>query len=125
MEGLAVKDKIIKKLCVGAAVVGLLFATTGIGFAQDGYCSGVVVKEVGAKVDGGTPINVVSLINKRSDCGDWPENATYWFVLDSANADAMLAAALTAKSLGKTVTVVSKTGNVYQSWGTLIHLSVN
>lgn len=114
---------------VGLVSVGALIAlsTSNIVMAQDGYCTGAVVKEVGAKVEGTTPKNVVLLQNSQATgaCGNWAAGGLLWFYLDSPNQDGMLASALTALSLGQPVTVVSKAGNTYTNWGSLIHVTVS
>ncbi len=116
--------KSVKKLIMVAAV-GLFLAGASSSFAESGYCTGVKVINAGAKIVGTTAVNQIRLQNTRNDCGDWAQNQTNNYTLMSENADAMLASALTALSLGYPVTVVSATADVYPNGGTMVSLFVN
>lgn len=109
-----------KVMLLAAFAVGSVCMSGAVANAEVGYCSGVTVKKAGGS--GGS--NVVALTNNRTDCGNFVKDATLWFTLDSTGKDALLASALTALSLGKPVTIVSKTSDVYTNWGTITLLTV-
>ncbi|TKB09921.1 hypothetical protein [Desulforhopalus sp. IMCC35007] len=112
-------------LTLTSYILVVIFATSQICLAQNGYCTNVKVISVGAKTSG----KIMLLQNTRTDCGDWAsgEAGQKWFFVDDANGNAngMVAAALTALTLDSSVTVVSKTANTYTNWGSLIHVSVS
>ncbi len=88
----------------------LTFALTHSCFAESNgaYCSGAKVLLSGSS----TNQKQLLLQHQRIDCGEWPANTPKWFSLDNSgnNANAMLAAALTAHATGKTVTVAPNDG---------------
>jgi hypothetical protein len=110
-----------KLMLLATCTIGLFLATSQSSFAQNGYCSDVIVTSVGANNTG----RIIQAQNTRSDCGDWERFVYKWFYVDNSggNANVMVAAAMTAMTLETSVTVVSKSGNAYPSWGTLMHVS--
>ena len=115
------------KKTVGLIAMGafLALSTSSVVNAETGYCTGVTIVEVGAKTVAGVARDAILLKNTNTGtCGNWAKNASLWFYLDTPNQDAMLATGLTALSLTSPVTVVSKTGDTYANWGTLVHVSV-
>ncbi|BHH85099.1 hypothetical protein [Desulforhopalus sp. 52FAK] len=112
-----------KLILLSTFATAFFFATFQSSFAQDGYCSDVIVTSVGANNIG----TIVQAQNTRSDCGDWERFAYKWFYVDNSggNANVMVAAAMTAMAMESTVTVVHKSGNTYTNWGSLMHISAN
>ena len=118
-------EKKMLKNRIGLIMLVMFFvlSSSNVVMAEDGYCTGVVVKEAGAKTVNGVSRNAL-LLQTTQTCGNWGSGGMIWAYLDTANQDAMLAAALTALGMGKPVTVVSALGNTYVNWGTIIHVSV-
>jgi hypothetical protein len=116
--------KFEKLILLSTTTIILLFAATQSSFAQSGYCTEAKVISAGAKTSG----IIVYLENTRTDCGNWAtgEAGRKWFFIDDSgsSANAMLAAAMSALAMDGSVTVVSKTGDTYTNWGSLVHLSV-
>ncbi len=111
---------ISKSVAVHAIFVSaflVIFATNA--YSENGFCSNVTVAKAGASDSG--PAVALTNTNTTSQCGNWVQGSTLWFKLDNTNntANAMLAAALSAKASGQKITVVSKSGNTYASWGNL------
>ena len=73
------------------------------------YCTNITIVKAGAKVNGTTAVNNVALqrdgASSGGDCDAWTTGTPIWFTLMTENQDAMLAASLTAYSLGSKVTV--------------------
>ena len=99
------------------------FALPHNSIAEDNgaWCSGGKIILSGSS----TTQKQIFLYHQRNDCGPWPAYTSWWFNLDDSggNANAMLAAALTAHATGKTVTVVPKNGLFAQN-GTLVQVFV-
>ncbi len=92
-------------------------------FAENAYCSGVEVIFAGSHSLG----KIVNLKNTRTDCGNWALGSTLFFLLDDStkNANAMLAAALSAQASGGTVLIVpidGSQGGIYSNYSTLTAL---
>lgn len=103
-----------KKILVGLGLCSLLaFPATYVTAAT---CSNVQVLEAGGTAIG----KVVKLKNMTgAQCGtNWAANAEVYFLLDttSANANSMLAAALSAQATGSNVLVVNKSGDSFAQW---------
>jgi hypothetical protein len=115
------KRRKITLLC--ASIFITLFATCQISSAESGYCTSVKVLSAGSKVDG----QLVLLQNTRSDCGTWPKDSKRWLYLDDTenNANAMLAAAMTAMALDGTVVIIPKSDESYSNNSTLIHVTAS
>lgn len=87
-------------------------------------CSGLEVISAGAKSHENAVF--VKRTASSSSCPGFDANVGgdgMWVVLDPANSDAMLAGALTALSLGTTVTIVNVSGD-FVNQGTIIELYV-
>lgn len=85
------------------------------------WCSDVKVIEAGAT----STAKAIYVMNQRTDCGpDWALNTGRWFVLDDSgsNANAMLAAVLTAQASGRTITIVGK-DRLFTMWNELVHVT--
>jgi hypothetical protein len=103
------------------AVMLFLMSVTATFAALGEICEQATVTSVGA-------FNTGNSIKVRNDAGEpftgWAAGAEIWVTLHPDNADAMLATALTAMSLGKQVTVVSP-GNSYSNWGFATQVYLN
>lgn len=107
-----------KKLVVVAMVtLSVFFGCVVTSFAT--VCSNASIQNVGAKANS----NAVFIKETTTQCDGIPD-AGLWVVLDPANADAMLATALTAMSLGKNVIVVNASGP-FVNQGTIIEIYVS
>lgn len=110
------------RICLGAfcALMLCLMSATAT-FAANGICEQATVTSVGA-------FNTGDAVKVRNDEGiaftGWPIGGEIWVTLHPDNADAMLATALTAMSLGKQVTVVAP-GNSYSNWGLVTQVFLN
>jgi len=110
------------KVGFGAFCMVLLFLMSAtVTFAANGICEKATVVAVGAKNDANS-------VKVRNDEGipftGWAVGESIWVTLHPDNADAMLATALTAMSLGKQITVVAP-GNSYSNWGLVTQIFLN
>ncbi len=106
----------------GAFCMVLLFLVSATAtFAASGICEKATVLSVGA-------FNTGNSVKVRNDEGvdftGWANGASIWVTLHPDNADAMLATALTAMSLGKQITVVAPS-NTYANWGLVTQVFLN
>ena len=98
----------VSKTVIAALVsLSFVFAMSASAFA---YCTNITITKAGAKVAGTTAVNNVALQRDVASpggagCDAWPLGTPIWFTLMTENQDAMLAAGLTALSLGHKVTV--------------------
>lgn len=100
-----------------------MFLAVGItsSFAANGICEKATVISAGAFYDG----NAVKVRNDEGiNFNGWCKGCSIWVTLHPNNQDAMLATALTAKSLTKFVTVVAPS-NVYVNWGIATQVFMN
>ena len=109
------------KIGFGVFCMAMLFLMSAtVTFAGNGICEKATVVAVGAK-------NTGNAIKVRNDEGvaftGWAVGESIW-VTPADNADAMLATALTAMSLGKQITVVAP-GNTYSNWGLATQIFLN
>lgn len=107
-----------KKMILVALITCSLFLG-GVSLSFASVCTNASVENVGAK--SGSNAIFVKKTAASSACTGF--GTGIWVVLDAANADAMLATALTAMSLGKPVTVVNATGD-FVNQGTIIEIYV-
>lgn len=99
----------------------LFFMSATATFAANGICEKATVMSVGAFNSG----NSIKVRNDEGvDFTGWTAGQSIWVTLHPDNADAMLATALTAMSLGKQVTVVAP-GNTYSNWGLVTQVYLN
>jgi hypothetical protein len=107
-----------KKLLMSLGVCSLL-AFPAINANALGFCTDTQVLLAGSNSTG----KVVQLKNtSNATCGtNWASGATQLFYLDNVtgNANAMLAAALSAQASGAKVYVVLKAGDAFNQWSTL------
>jgi hypothetical protein len=107
-------------LGLGLGLCSLLAFSATNSYAENGFCSGGKVLQAGARSTGG---KFVQILNTRTDCGTpvWPQNTARTFFLDDtgAQANAMLAAALSAQATGTRVVIISLVPNVYTNGGSL------
>lgn len=103
-------SKVSKAVVVVLVSFAVVTAFSAVSFA---YCTNITVVKAGAKVDGTTATNSVALQRDGDSGGDgcdaWTQGTPIWFKAMTENQDAMLAAALTALSLGHTVTITCAT----------------
>ncbi|NTU72600.1 hypothetical protein HGB07_00255 [Candidatus Roizmanbacteria bacterium] len=101
---------------------------SNISIAEDGYCTGGDIKfmtSAAQVVDGKkVPLYFIQIKNNRSDCGNWPLNNEMWFALDTETGNSMYATALTAFSMGKTVTISTVIPNNYVHASTLTQMTI-
>jgi hypothetical protein len=102
--------KVSKAVVVVLVSFAVVTAFSAVSFA---YCTNITVVKAGAKVDGTTATNSIALqrdgATTGNGCTAWTQGSPIWFTAMTENQDAMLAAALTAMSLGHTVTVTCAT----------------
>ncbi len=109
--------KMVLGLGLGLGLCSLLAFSATDSHAEAGFCSNVKVVQAGARNAG----KFVQLHNNRADCGDWPQNTRRMFFFNDATAQAngMLAAALSAQATGTNVLIVATVPDVYTNGGTL------
>ena len=103
-------SKVSKAVVVVLVSFAVVTAFSAVSFA---YCTNISVIKAGAKVVGTTPTNLIALQRDGATSGDgctgWTQGTPIWFKTMTENQDAMLAAALTALSLGHKVTITCAT----------------
>ena len=103
-------SKVSKVVLVVLVSFAVVTAFSAVSFA---YCTNITVVKAGAKVGGTTPVNSIYLqrdgVSGGDGCDAWPQGTGIWFSMMTENQDAMLAAGLTALSLGHKVTIACAT----------------
>ena len=115
------KSTVVKRT-ISCVMVGLLVMMSSAAFAATN-CSNMKIVKTGTKVVGSDTINSVRVQRTTSACGDMNATELRTFNFPDTNADAGLATALTAFSLGKTV-YLTVTNNNAQSGTTIENIQI-
>lgn len=107
------EKKMNKTMCkVGLIVtVAAVFMMASTSVFASVVCSDMKIVKAGAKIIGGQKVNVVRVVIATGTCGNMTSTGARTFNFSSTNADAGLATALTALSLGQNVYLVLTDNN--------------